>query len=248
MTLALYSQLPDEIGTYDAIHQPIRGVTSLPGQIWDAFGSGLAGEAPSPQRYYNTERVQTAFHALTGGLSAEETALSASSVINSPTLKSAGLAIHRLGDTFAHRVIGNEKYLYSTGAGHLSDGHDPDMISTRPELYGDYVQKLTETLAERRGTKLSVEQVAAIRAKLDVATAGALKARQQRIQSAQSVMMKGLATMSDDSYDAAQNELIDSMEYARAEDDITARLKARAQNEARVVVENPSGRLYAFSA
>ena len=32
LTLALYSQLPDEIGTYDAIHQPIRGVTSLPGQ------------------------------------------------------------------------------------------------------------------------------------------------------------------------------------------------------------------------
>ena len=103
LTLALYSQLPDEIGTYDAIHQPVRGAMSFPGAMWDAFGSGLAGAAPSPQRYYNTEKVQSEFHALTGGPSVPESDLSARTVINASSLEAAGLAIHRLGDTFAHR-------------------------------------------------------------------------------------------------------------------------------------------------
>ena len=108
------------------------------------------------------------------------------------------------------------------------------MISSRPRLYGDYVQKLTETLAARRGTKLSVDQVSAIRARLQAAATAPVEVRAKRVQSA-------ITALAESGGDAVSSELQAAMDYETTENEITATLKARAQNEAKVVGENSSG-------
>ena len=161
-TLALYSQLPDEVGTFDAIHQPIRDVTSFPEQFADTFTSIWAGEPPSPSRFYDTDRVQKQFHALTGRSSAVETRETSQLIQSADDLKVAGLAIHRLGDTFAHRRIEYPALMYETGEGHLFDGTRPDQVTVRPSLYKEYVRVLAKSLAARQGHAATDKQIDAI--------------------------------------------------------------------------------------
>ncbi|MBK8287043.1 MAG: hypothetical protein IPK97_20460 [Ahniella sp.] len=97
----------------------------------------------------------------------KETELSRQTVLAAESLQVAGLAIHRLGDSFAHRQIGNEGVTYVERIGHLFDGHEPDEISTRPRLYGDYVEELARTLAKRKGEDVSEEKIAWIRSELE---------------------------------------------------------------------------------
>lgn len=56
-----------------------------------------------------------------------------------------GLTIHALGDSFAHTRTDGSAYgeLY----GHAFDGHAPDTIGLRPELYITYVETLFDALA-----------------------------------------------------------------------------------------------------
>jgi hypothetical protein len=43
--------------------------------------------------------------------------------------------------------MGNEGRVYGTGFGHMVHGHNPDRISSRPELYAKYVEGLFHTLS-----------------------------------------------------------------------------------------------------
>jgi len=68
-----------------------------------------------------------------------------------------GNALHYLGDSYAHSMIGNEVSMYPNGRGHLFDGHDPDKIALRPELYKRYTRELSSAMAGRFGFKGSVD-------------------------------------------------------------------------------------------
>ncbi len=177
-TLAMFSQLPDEVGRYDAINQVVnRSLISM------SLGSGGPYAMPSQvtlDAYTTAQKqlvdVQQGLHALTGTHGPTETRITRGVVrdyIQQGELEAAGIAIHRLGDTFAHRRITKEKgkvvdgdvqvNTYDTGLGHGGDGHDPDQIHRRPELYRNYVQTLAETISK---TPLTQEQLAQL-AKLD---------------------------------------------------------------------------------
>jgi len=134
MTLAFFSQLPDEVDEFDAIE--LRKGDLFGGELGESIGV-----------------LQPFLHALlSSGISETETNLTRKALLNSrDDLQAAGLLIHRLGDTFSHRQINDERYLYSTGNGHGGDGAEPDIIQRRPELYQEYVRNLTETLAQLNG-------------------------------------------------------------------------------------------------
>ena len=67
------------------------------------------------------------------------------------TYEEIGTAIHYFGDSYSHSVMGNESQMYPTGRGHLFDGHEPDYISNRPELYLEYVNSLANQLGGKLG-------------------------------------------------------------------------------------------------
>jgi RHS repeat-associated protein len=103
---------------------------------------------------------QRAVHALTGGNSAYERSKSAGMVANAESTLELGLALHRLGDSYAHSRLDNPSRMYSTGIGHAftgQGGHEPDKIANRPELYKQYVGQLEEALGGRLGFKGNVD-------------------------------------------------------------------------------------------
>lgn len=61
----------------------------------------------------------------------------------------SGFLLHAYGDSFAHTNAEGASYgeLY----GHLFDGHAPDIVGNRPELYIDYVTSLYTLLDEGAG-------------------------------------------------------------------------------------------------
>jgi hypothetical protein len=106
--------------------------------------------------------VQRGFHVLTGGSSLPETQRRKEIIekMNATTpLLFRGLALHALGDCFAHRQLSigasgpigryfteGSDTLYSTPFGHARDGHDVDHIfhSSRGLIYMAYVRALDE--------------------------------------------------------------------------------------------------------
>jgi hypothetical protein len=115
--------------------------------------------------------VQRGLHCLTGGLSFEEASYRSKRLeagnIGEPV--SYGLAIHAFGDSFAHRIRGDERRLYLTGAGHAVEAlqtpfgsayeglrtgdvtvaHCVDNISFRRELYTQYGISLYRILCKK---------------------------------------------------------------------------------------------------
>jgi hypothetical protein len=143
--LAFFSQLPDEVSDFDAIEgAKATGMSMLASGLCNAIG------VPSVPNFAGL-LVQQEVHALTGGSAKDVTASAAAAVAATPSPLEAGLQIHRLGDSFAHRVRGNETQLYETGLGHARHGTSPDVIQSRPALYRDYVLALAVALGERRG-------------------------------------------------------------------------------------------------
>lgn len=163
-TLALYSQLPDEVGRWDAIAQKVQ--KELRVLSFSLIMSGSYGYNPLMEQQMedidaaqdNVVAVQQGLHALTGTRGADETEITAEVLLNAEDLETAGVAIHRLGDTFAHRDVDDTGLLYETGFGHFRDFHEPDEIHRRPELFKSYVTKLAETLAARKGNPVTEEQ------------------------------------------------------------------------------------------
>jgi hypothetical protein len=103
---------------------------------------------------------QRGVHALTGGSSIYERAKSTDMVSDAGSTSQLGLALHRLGDSYAHTRRSDRNRMYNTGYGHVfsgDDGHGADKISNRPELYRAYTQDLAKSLGARLGFEGSID-------------------------------------------------------------------------------------------
>lgn len=95
---------------------------------------------------------QGPMHALTGGYAPWERVESALAVGESTSTHELGLALHRLGDSYAHSTIADGNKMYDAPLGHVYDmtfGTDPDKIANRPALYKEYVSILSAALGYR---------------------------------------------------------------------------------------------------
>lgn len=88
---------------------------------------------------------QARIHALSGGDPEEERKKSFDQVRGATTLADKGLALHRLGDSFAHTRKSGKK-MFPKGVGHFFAGHAPDIISNDTTKYINYVNTLTKAL------------------------------------------------------------------------------------------------------
>ncbi len=145
MTLAFFSQLPDEVDELDAIELVI-------GRI---LGSGEIDEI-AEERLPGLHALKEALNPLKpgkfGAYSEVETNRTIQAIFNlNGNLAGIGLLVHRLGDSFSHRRLDDESLLYHPDFGHGSHGTMPDIIQRRPELYLKYVRTLTATLANVKG-------------------------------------------------------------------------------------------------
>ncbi|NSL86281.1 insecticidal toxin complex protein [Chitinophaga sp. Mgbs1] len=152
---AFYAQMPDEIESLDAIEQQKSKVGM------DLMTILNSKSKDKTDAIAERDLVHRGLHTLTGGDT------SASRDLTRKALESAkpgslefGFLLHRFGDTYAHSRMRNESILYDTGAGHLGDMHDPDLINKRPELYVQYVNDLFSTLSKVSGKpRMSKEEV-----------------------------------------------------------------------------------------
>lgn len=101
--------------------------------------------------------MQSQVHALTGGDPSNERINSGLYVRSSQSYQQLGWALHRLGDSYAHTNMHNPNKMYPNGIGHALDGHAPDKISNRPELYLQYVNQLKDDLGSRLGFKGQID-------------------------------------------------------------------------------------------
>jgi RHS repeat-associated protein len=111
-----------------------------------------SGDMESRNSTWLNPMNQGPYHALTGGRSSAERDISEVSIENATSTFDIGLAIHRLGDSYAHSRVGNEGQMYSAPFGHAWDsefGKDPDQIANRPWLYKEYAQRLAGALSDR---------------------------------------------------------------------------------------------------
>jgi RHS repeat-associated protein len=137
-TLALYSQLPDEVDNLDA--------TEL------VKNKGLSMLFSGCIHCYRADEYLPFLHSLSGRKSEIETDRTVRAIVKSKdNLKSVGFLVHRLADTFAHRRLYDPTLLYGSGIGHGKDGHTPDVIQQNTEQYEKYVNTLISTLAQVKG-------------------------------------------------------------------------------------------------
>lgn len=135
--LSFYTQAPDDVSLrFEANYV----------SVWGSFG---------PWRYRH--RINAILHSLHGG-DLDESLRRRALLLDvfqgldqtSPDYYwKAGLVLHAFGDSYAHT---NESgATYGEFFGHLFDGHAPDQIGQRPELYLSYVEMLFEALNEGEG-------------------------------------------------------------------------------------------------
>lgn len=148
---AFFAQMPDEVEEFDATNVAIGAVEPAVGYLLvpdnSLYKNTLRGAKEHKNRVMVT--IQQGFHCLTGGDSKKETAYRKAIATGGEYLAGSpafGLNLHAFGDSYAHRVIGNQGVLYSTGPGHLMDMHKPDQIYRRKDLYIEYVENLWDIL------------------------------------------------------------------------------------------------------
>ncbi|QJB30708.1 hypothetical protein HF329_05105 [Chitinophaga oryzae] len=81
-------------------------------------------------------------------------------VEDAETTLTLGLALHRLGDSYAHTRLDDPNTMYSTGHGHAFEGeggHAPDKIANRPGLYKTYASHLSSALGKSLNFKGKVD-------------------------------------------------------------------------------------------
>jgi len=134
---AFYAQLPDEVCELDALDTYVwKEATRQDKRLTGDYGVAQ----------YDRNVVHQGLHSLTGRSVEDERPLRRQLVGNAvPGTLEAGLALHAFGDSYAHSKNGR---MYSSGVGHGFDGHAPDQIQTRPDLYDSYVRDLYSVLAQ----------------------------------------------------------------------------------------------------
>jgi hypothetical protein len=168
---ASLAQMPDEVGYLDAAHMHIlqcvyRSEYNL---------SGHMQKSAHEWRFL----IEFALHSLpdkSGGNASSAFQRMATSRLlarESPISTKFGLLLHRLGDTYAHSIIGNEKKLYtvsssgnyrdcvkfSDSTGHARDGHDPDYPFLRVDLFIQYLEALYTVLLNKAKSRESMAYI-----------------------------------------------------------------------------------------
>lgn len=130
--LAFFNQAADDLAMRYAAPQV---------SVWATFGA-----------WGYRHRINAVLHSLHGGDRADvaQRRLDLASMIDARNRSEAqaswqtGFLIHALGDSYAHTdPVGNA---YGETYGHLFDGHAPDLVANRPELYLAYVDALFDAL------------------------------------------------------------------------------------------------------
>jgi hypothetical protein len=132
--LAYYSQLPDQKQFTDAYEQGVRtffGVSDVDWakevQVWLHSLHGGGPAAVAARRACLRKLLQGGCASLVGKLYPWE----------------KGIIIHAIGDATAHTYEEDgQRYAYSAPWGHAFAGHWPDVISSDPWGYGQYIQGL----------------------------------------------------------------------------------------------------------
>jgi RHS repeat-associated protein len=165
----------------NAASSVLQGARGLPSDIgeWLVNGArGIFGDAPQgvneeslsreSQRAaeqaawsateVNTAEVQSGLHVLNSGFTAVERAYRQAITLSlSGDPVGQGLSLHPVGDSYAHSMLDDPRYLYPPVAGHLIElfnsrhPSDPDRISLRPSLYRNYVHSLAQLLSKAVG-------------------------------------------------------------------------------------------------
>lgn len=80
------------------------------------------------------------------------------SALNDKDFRAAGILAHRFGDTYAH-TYEKDGFLvpYENGIGHGLNGHSPDNLLKRPELFLEYVEDFHHSVTTATGNALLFE-------------------------------------------------------------------------------------------
>jgi|CXWL01.1.fsa_nt_gi RHS repeat-associated protein len=204
LKVALYAQLPDEVGSLEAINQVTGNI------MGNRSSSSL-----------NVKNVQGAGHGITGLQSFPITNAARDVLVHADSDEAAGLAAHLLGDAYSHREIGNEAHIYPPIIGHLFEGTTPDKIVERPELYGKYARDLTESLSNRKGTYMSMDRPHKLGESLAALAEQPIADANARIEERKNGALGWWYELVDPTYGRED-------EMKRAEAEVTARLRERA--------------------
>jgi hypothetical protein len=161
---AVLCQMPDEVGRMDAsnMHQK------------ELFGTSEIDFNNQQRSVFANERYGTEYglHSLPGnnlgtkvrGSAYQRDFTTTQLMMESPTSLRFGLLLHRLGDTYAHSIIGNEDQMYSVTPttsrytnffdrsndfGHGYHMHDPDFAFLRVNLFYSYLENLYNVLLNK---------------------------------------------------------------------------------------------------
>lgn len=147
--LAFFAQMPDEVSELDAVSAGRSYVN------WrNVKNDVLPGTQASRDVQKEIDRclnVQRGLHCLTGADSWTETVARRNIIEQCGDDRFVfGLALHALGDSFAHRQLDNERRMYVEPFGHGAEWRpfgkgrhfDPDYIHKRPALYREYASLL----------------------------------------------------------------------------------------------------------
>jgi hypothetical protein len=151
--LAFCAQMPDLAEELEAVTLRIEAFKSFSGWAW-----GMFTVCPSEQ-VQHMATVHHYLHGLTGLSDASPDAVTAAAnkVVerlmshrkyhtNLNVLCAAGLGLHLLGDSFAHRQLNDESEMYAAGMGHFSAGHRPDYIGITQQRQGWWQNKYLPAL------------------------------------------------------------------------------------------------------
>jgi hypothetical protein len=131
--LAFCAELPDLASDLNAV-TVYQEVTTHPIDwlLW-AYGDNA-----DPAEVRRMVTVQQLLHSLTGATRAKsnEVGLSTAALLaaavdgthDDASICALGLALHLVGDTYAHREISDNDHMYPTGRGHALDLHYPDYV------------------------------------------------------------------------------------------------------------------------
>lgn len=157
---AVLAQMPDEVGWMDAANVHKRQCFNRRERDLNNIDTVI-----SPDLRSDTEYV---LHALPDKLSGSRSAFFQQAATRyllrkeSPLSLEFGLLLHRLGDTYAHAVMGNESVMYAVSSsgsstecmrwdslGHARHGHAPDYPFLRLEQFDKYITDLYTILNEK---------------------------------------------------------------------------------------------------